>query len=95
LTSFLILKEPAKLRRLSVVFVIFRRLFGALPPVEQDQIQQDLQQRVERSGKAFFPSTVLHGRRVLRVNINSYLTERRHVDDLIELLVSEGAALVR
>lgn len=66
-----------------------------LPPVEQDQIQQDLQQRVERSGKAFFPSTVLHGRRVLRVNINSYLTERRHVDDLIELLVSEGAALVR
>jgi aromatic-L-amino-acid decarboxylase len=67
----------------------------ALPPVAQDRIQQDLQQRVERSGKAFFPSTVLHGRRVLRVNINSYLTERRHVDDLIELLVSEGAALVR
>jgi aromatic-L-amino-acid decarboxylase len=67
----------------------------ALSPTEQDQIQQDLQQRVERSGKAFFPSTVLHGRRVLRVNINSYLTERRHVDDLIELLVSEGAALVR
>jgi glutamate/tyrosine decarboxylase-like PLP-dependent enzyme len=67
----------------------------ALPPVEQDQMQQDLQQRVERSGKAFFPSTVLHGRRALRVNINSYLTERRHVDDLIELLVSEGAALVR
>jgi aromatic-L-amino-acid decarboxylase len=67
----------------------------ALSPAEQDQIQQDLQQRVERGGKAFFPSTVLHGRRVLRVNINSYLTERRHVDDLIELLVSEGAALVR
>jgi len=67
----------------------------ASSPTEQDQIQQDLQQRVERSGKAFFPSTVLHGRRVLRVNINSYLTERRHVDDLIELLVSEGAVLVR
>jgi aromatic-L-amino-acid decarboxylase len=67
----------------------------ASSPTEQDQIQQDLQQRVERSGKAFFPSTVLHGRRVLRVNINSYLTERRHVDDLIELLVSEGLALVR
>jgi len=67
----------------------------ALSPAEQDQAQQDLQQRVERSGKAFFPSTVLHGRRVLRVNINSYLTERRHVDDLVELLVSEGAALVR
>jgi hypothetical protein len=31
----------------------------------------------------------------LRVNINSYLTERRHVDDLIELLQSEGEALLR
>jgi aromatic-L-amino-acid decarboxylase len=66
----------------------------ALPPAEQDRVQQNLQQRVERGGKAFFPSTVLHGRRALRVNINSYLTERRHVDDLVELLVSEGAALV-
>lgn len=66
-----------------------------LAPPEQDRVQQDLQQRVERGGKAFFPSTVLHGRRVLRVNVNSYLTERRHVDDLVELLISEGAALVR
>ena len=65
----------------------------ALTGAEQDRIQQELQQRVEKSGKAFFPSTVLHGRRALRVNINSYLTERRHVDDLVELLVSEGAAL--
>jgi len=67
----------------------------ALSSVEQDRVQQALQQRIERSGKAFFPSTVLHGRRALRVNVNSYLTERRHIDDLVELLVSEGAALVR
>src|SRR5262249_1946424 len=66
----------------------------ALPLAEQDRAQQGLQQRVEKSGKAFFPSTVLHGRRALRVNINSYLTERRHVDDLIELLISEGQKLV-
>lgn len=66
-----------------------------LPPAEQDRVQQDLQQQVEKSGKAFFPSTVLQGRRALRVNINSYLTERRHVDDLLELLVSEGARLVK
>jgi aromatic-L-amino-acid decarboxylase len=56
----------------------------------QDRVQQFLQQRVEKSGKAFFPSTILHGRRALRVNINSYLTERRHVDDLVELLKQEG-----
>jgi hypothetical protein len=30
----------------------------------------------------------------LRVNINSFLTERRHVDDLVELLQQEGAALL-
>src|SRR3989440_756768 len=62
----------------------------ALPPTDQDRVQQALQQRIEKSGKAFFPSTILHGRRALRVNINSYLTERGHVDDLIELLAVEG-----
>jgi aromatic-L-amino-acid decarboxylase len=66
----------------------------ALSAKEQDDLQQRLQQRIERSGKAFFPSTILHGRRALRVNINSYLTEQRHVDDLLELLVTEGAALI-
>src|SRR5689334_8343689 len=65
----------------------------AMSAKEQDDLQQGLQQRIEKSGKAFFPSTVLHGRRALRVNINSYLTEQRHVDDLVELLVTEGAAL--
>jgi aromatic-L-amino-acid decarboxylase len=67
----------------------------ALPPADQDRVQQSLQQRVEKSGKAFFPSTILHGRRALRVNINSYLTERRHVDDLIELLLAEAGALAK
>ncbi|MDX6529870.1 MAG: aromatic-L-amino-acid/L-tryptophan decarboxylase [Blastocatellia bacterium] len=66
----------------------------ALLPEDQDRVQQALQQRVEKSGQAFFPSTILHGRRALRVNINSYLTERRHVDDLIELLKQEGPACV-
>jgi glutamate/tyrosine decarboxylase-like PLP-dependent enzyme len=66
-----------------------------LRPEEQDRVQARLQQCIERSGRAFFPSTILHGRRVLRVNINSYLTERRHVDDLIELLQTEGNALLR
>ena len=63
----------------------------AMSPEDQDQVQQALQQRIERSGKAFFPSTILHGRRALRVNINSYLTEQRHIDDLVELLHEEGA----
>lgn len=53
---------------------------------EQDALQQRLQQKIERSGEAWITTTVLNGRRVLRVNINSFLTERRHLDDLLELL---------
>src|ERR1041385_2990732 len=66
----------------------------AMDAVDQDRVQQNLQQQVEWSGRAFFPSTILHGRRALRVNVNSYLTERRHIDDLIELLTAEGPRAV-
>lgn len=57
---------------------------------EQDRLQQRLQQHIERSGEAWITTTVLKGSRVLRVNINSFLTEQRHVDDLIELLERKG-----
>jgi aromatic-L-amino-acid decarboxylase len=66
----------------------------ARPLADQDRVQQKLQQRIEHGGKAFFPSTVLQGRRALRVNVNSYLTETRHIDDLIELLKSEAPQAV-
>jgi aromatic-L-amino-acid decarboxylase len=65
----------------------------AQSPAEQDELQRALQQRVERSGGAWLATTVLHGRRALRINVNSFLTERRHVDYLVELLRREGAKL--
>ncbi|HEX7333484.1 MAG TPA: aspartate aminotransferase family protein [Pyrinomonadaceae bacterium] len=52
-----------------------------------DSLQQRLQQTIERSGEAWLTTTVLNGRRALRVNINSFLTEQRHIDDLVKLLV--------
>jgi glutamate/tyrosine decarboxylase-like PLP-dependent enzyme len=61
---------------------------------EQDELQRALQQRVERDGGAWFATTVLGGRRALRININSFLTERRHIDYLIESLRREGAKLM-
>src|SRR2546423_9833334 len=67
-----------------------QRLDGAA----QDSIQQKLQQRVERSREAWISTTVLKGRRALRVNINSFLTERRHIDNLVELLERESAMLL-
>jgi aromatic-L-amino-acid decarboxylase len=60
----------------------------------QDAVQRRLQQRVERSREAWLSTTVLKERRALRVNINSFLTERRHIDDLVELLRRESAKLV-
>ncbi|MCA1593352.1 MAG: aspartate aminotransferase family protein [Acidobacteria bacterium] len=60
----------------------------------QDELQKALQQRVEQSGEAWFATTVLHGRRALRLNINSFLTEPRHVDDLVESLRRESAKLL-
>ena len=63
------------------------------PGPEQDRMQQRLQQRIERGGEAWLTTTVLHGRRALRVNINSFLTERHHIDDLVELLQREAARL--
>jgi aromatic-L-amino-acid decarboxylase len=59
--------------------------FRVLP--ESDQLQQRFQQIIERSGEAWLTTTVLHGRRALRVNINSFLTEQHHIDDLVKLLV--------
>jgi glutamate/tyrosine decarboxylase-like PLP-dependent enzyme len=67
----------------------------AVDPIVQDRVQQRLQQRIERSGKAWLTTTILQGRRALRVNINSFLTERRHVTDLVELLLSESQALLK
>ena len=59
---------------------------SSLDGVEQDRVQQRLQQTIERSGEAWLTTTVLHGRRALRVNINSFLTEQRHVDVLLTAL---------
>ena len=91
------LPDFARVGEIETAVCCFRYLperVRALAPEDQDRVQQALQQRIEKSGKAFFPSTILHGRRALRVNINSYLTERRHVDDLVELLQSEGKKLL-
>ncbi|HSB26807.1 MAG TPA: aminotransferase class V-fold PLP-dependent enzyme, partial [Pyrinomonadaceae bacterium] len=53
---------------------------------EIDKLQQKIQQNIEQGGEAWLTTTILRGRRALRVNINSFLTEQRHVDDLLDLL---------
>src|SRR5207237_1133418 len=64
------LKDFERVGEIETAVCCFRFLpeeVRALSYAEQDRVQQLLQQRIEKSGKAFFPSTILHGRRALRV----------------------------
>jgi glutamate/tyrosine decarboxylase-like PLP-dependent enzyme len=60
---------------------------------EIDGLQQRLQQIIERSGEAWLTTTVLHGRRAMRININSFLTEQHHIDDLVNLLARSASTI--
>ncbi len=61
-----------------------------LDGLEEDRLQQRLQQAIEQSGEAWITTTVVKGRRVLRVNVNSFLTRKRHIDDLLELVTRKS-----
>jgi len=60
---------------------------------KSDSVQQQIQQTIERGGEAWLTTTVLRGSRVLRVNINSFLTEQRHVDHLVTQIEKAGSGL--
>src|SRR5687768_13258766 len=60
---------------------------------KSDLVQQRLQQMIERGGEAWLTTTVLHGTRALRVNINSFLTEQHHVDHLVTQIEKAAATL--
>ena len=62
---------------------------------EIDRLQQRLQQIIERSGEAWLTTTVLHGRRAMRVNVNSFLTEKHHIDGLVELLQRSAEVITK
>ncbi|MEO7971913.1 MAG: pyridoxal-dependent decarboxylase [bacterium] len=90
------LSDFVRVNEIETAVCCFRFLPASLagaPGVVQDRLQQKLQQEIERSGEAWIHTTVVNDRRVLRININSFLTERRHVDDLLELLVRLGKNL--
>lgn len=92
-----LLPDFARLGQVETAVCCFRYLpdwVQALDGPGQDRVQRDLQQRIEGSGEAWFATTVLRGRRVLRVNVNSFLTRRRHIDYLLELLQRFGGELI-
>ena len=54
---------------------------------------QRIQQTIEREGEVWLTTTVLQGKRALRVNINSFLTEQHHVDQLVTQIEKAAAAI--
>jgi glutamate/tyrosine decarboxylase-like PLP-dependent enzyme len=83
------LEEFERVGRIETAVCCFKFLPSSMRTANefvQDQLQQKLQQLIESGGEAFLTTTILQGRRALRVNINSFLTEQRHIDDLVELL---------
>ena len=54
---------------------------------------QRLQQLLEREGEVWLTTTVLQGRRALRVNVNSFLTEKQHIDLLVTQIEKAAATL--
>lgn len=92
------LKDFERVGEVETAVCCFRFLpagIRSLDDVTQDDFQRKIQQRVERSHEAWISTTVLKGRRALRVNINSFLTERRHIDNLVELLLGESEGLLK
>jgi glutamate/tyrosine decarboxylase-like PLP-dependent enzyme len=57
-----------------------------------DELNARLREDVIRSGEAWITSTVLKGRRVLRVTMINPATERRHVDAMLAALRRLAAA---
>ena len=60
---------------------------------KSDSVQQQIQQTIERGGEAWLTTTVLHGSRVLRVNVNSFLTEPHDVDHLVTQIKKAAATI--
>lgn len=72
--------------------VCFRHAASGCSPEEQDQMNREILERVNRSGEVYLSATTLRGRVVLRVSIGNPRTERRHLERCWELLVQAATA---
>ncbi len=63
-------------------------------PEEQDDLNRLIQRRVEASGVAWFATTVLSGRVVLRINIESFRTTEADIDRTLDAITDAVEAVV-
>jgi L-2,4-diaminobutyrate decarboxylase len=66
---------------------------GGLPDETLDRLNLELRERLNRSGAAWITTTVLNGRRVLRVTIMNPRTAPEHLGALLDHLAREAAGL--
>lgn len=64
-------------------------------PEQADEWNRHIQRAVEASGEAWFATTVLRGRKVLRINIESFRTTRADIDRLLAAILAAVANLPR
>ena len=62
--------------------------------VTGDQLNRDLQERVEREGDAWFSYTVLNGRTALRVNAENRCMEQEDIERLVQVITRTAAAIL-
>jgi L-2,4-diaminobutyrate decarboxylase len=58
-----------------------------------DELNRELRERYNRSGRGWITSTVLEGRRVLRVTMMNPRTHEEHVTRLLDGLADEAQSL--
>jgi L-2,4-diaminobutyrate decarboxylase len=66
---------------------------GATDEAARDALNLRLRERYNASGRGWITTTVLAGRRVLRVTMMNPRTRTSHVAELLDGLAAEGAAL--
>jgi glutamate/tyrosine decarboxylase-like PLP-dependent enzyme len=82
LPGFIVCNEP------DLGLVCFRYAPPGTSPEEQDLLNGLIQRRVEAAGEAWFATTVLGGRKVLRVNIGSFRTTEADLERTLRAVVA-------
>lgn len=92
LPGFYICHEP------ELGLVCFRYAPPGTSPEEQDRLNTRIQRGVEAAGEAWFATTLINGRQVLRVNIGSFRTTEDDIERTLRAVVAaagEAAAELR
>lgn len=72
----------------------FRFAPAGTSPEELDDLNRAIQRHVEASGEAWFATTVLRGRKVLRINIESFRTTEQDVHRTIDAIADAARAVL-